>query len=319
MGAKKKAGAAAAKPRTKQESAKAAKSGPPVLVFRLGDFTAARHAVAAFDLPPAYGELAFYLHDEKAERRAKTLAKIPEPDVPEALSERALGLADALLDLIPTGEDGLLGEGPWTRGYHASAPFDDVVAAFAADGFRVLTVADARGTAKRPAREASTKKRLARGARELEKHIDPAVVARVVRWIEEGGPEPEAPSLIVATFAGLVLDQAVELWGPIEDRVFHLAARARALPGLAETDVQEGAGVDRWSLISERLRRAGYSDDEIDLVWIDGLMGEIDWRSANWYAMRFIGRLEPLARSVLARTGRLACRRRRDRCVRDFS
>src|SRR5262245_41993867 len=110
MGAKKKAGAAAAKSRTQQEISKPAKSGPPVLVFRLGDLTAARHAVAAFDLPPAYGDLAFYLHDEKAERRAKTLARMPEPDVPEELSERALGLADALLELVVLSDDNPLGE-----------------------------------------------------------------------------------------------------------------------------------------------------------------------------------------------------------------
>lgn len=301
MSAKKKAKAAAAKPRAKQDVAKAKKPAPPVLVFRLGDFTAARHAVAVFDLPPKFGELAFYLYDKKHDPRAKTLAKIPEPDVPEELVERAFTLADALLELTIHSDDNPMGEGPWMKGYHASARFEDVVAAFAVDGFQVLTLADVRGKAQHPRREAATKKRLARGARELAKQVDPAMVERVARWIEEGGPEPEAPSTVVATFASVLLDQALELWGPMEDRAFHLAARAKALPGLAASDVDEGVGVDRWGLLSERLRRAGWSDEEIDFARLDGLAGDIFWRSATWYAMSFLPRLEALAQSVLMR------------------
>ncbi|MFT3764991.1 MAG: DUF2228 domain-containing protein [Minicystis sp.] len=283
----------------------ATKQKPIVIVHHLRDFTAVRPAIPAFDLPDAYVEAPCYAYSTEHGDRSTLFDAIPEPRVPKDLSKRAFLLVDAILELMTTPDDSPLGAGPWSRGFHASATMEQMVARFEADGFQVITVAELAARASKPRPLEGSRARLRRVIKGLGKAIDVDVAARLARWIEEGGAEPDAPADLVALLASALLDEELETWGPIEDRTFALAARRRVIAGLTQVASEERIGIDRWGLFADRLRRAGWSEDEITDAWLDGIAGDHDWTSAKWFAMGLIPRIEPLVRRILDRADRI--------------
>lgn len=277
------------------------KSKPNVVVFRLDDLPAARHAVAAFDLPEPVQRAPFYAHGIEAKGRSKLFQRVRETPLPGPVVKRGFALCDALIELIALPDESPIGEDQWSRGFHADATYAQMVESFEADGFQVLTIAElAARTAKPRAVEASRTK-LARAAKALSKEVPASTVTSVVRWLEEGGEEPDVPASLLGPLASILLDEAIETWGPMEDRLFALAAKRRTLGALAEDPASEGIGIDRWGLLSERLARAGWSPQEIEDAWLDGMLGERDWASAKWFAMSFLPRLETTAQHILGR------------------
>ena len=71
------------------------KTSTPVLLYRLGDVPAARHAIPIFDLPPAYLDLAFYLLPDDHHEKVTLFDALPEPAVADEVDRHFLQVASA--------------------------------------------------------------------------------------------------------------------------------------------------------------------------------------------------------------------------------
>jgi hypothetical protein len=268
--------------KTKKRGAKAApaRPRPKVLVFALGDVTAARHAIPFFDLQPKHFELGYYALEEEHDGRSTLFEAIPEPRIPRALNDRVHALLSAVVTLLTEASGAPIRADDLITGYHASATYEEVVARFTADGFEVLEARDlARGASKARDPEAS-RDRLARASRAMGKDAD------------------------AITLGAFALDDAIETWSDVEEHAFDRVARARALGDLPRAQGWEPVGVDRWGMLSESLARAGFSAQDVEDVWLHAIMGK-SWPSATWFAMAMLSRLAPIARRILSRADRI--------------
>jgi hypothetical protein len=250
---------------------------PPVLLYRLGDLPVVRHAVPLFELPASCHELAFYVLGKRDHEQSTLFDRLPEPRTPAALQKRVLALAEAIAELLTSGEGCPVDADDYGIGYHAGAAYPQVVQSFLDDGFNVVHAADLVRQACRPRDPAASEARLARAGRAMGKKVD-----RLALDV-------------------LVLDEAIETWSAVEDEAFQRLARQRALGGLRPTADEEPIGVDRWGLFAAQLARAGFAQEEIDAVWLDGLTGDRQWPSALWFAMALLPRLEEVTGRILAR------------------
>ena len=245
-----------------------------VFLYRLRDIPAARHASPLFDLPPGYLDLAFYLCDEEHSSQMTLFKALKEPKIPGALEKRVHALNGAIVDLINEG-----GNPPVeadARGFHAGASYEDVSARFAADGFTVVHAADFVSAALRPRDVATSRAALARVEKAMSGHRDSRAIDSTL------------------------VDEAIETWSDVEEAAFGRLAEARALSGLRPTEGEEPSCVYRWGLLADRLRRAGFTEEDVEDAWVHGLAGDRQWPSTEWFALSLLPRLAAVMGRILA-------------------
>lgn len=289
---------AAKKPVAKKPSSP--KKKPVVLLFRLQDISAARPAFAALELPPSHVVAPAYVLEEKHNKADTMFDTIAEPTVPKADADRTFELIDAVIDLFVGADDSPLDAAELHRAFHMGATMEQAHASLTGDGFRVVTAEELRAKATEPRSKSASLSLITRCVRALGARAG-AEAERLVKWLEEGGPKPSAPSGLVTLLAAIVLDEALETYGELEDRLFALAAESRALPGLKTSKKDEGAAISRMGLLADKLRQAGYSEGEITYVWLDGFVEERSWPSATWFAMGMLPELPSLVHRILDR------------------